>query len=97
MNCLVTEFPVGSVNVYVTGVVCPVGKELPGSADFVGKTVPELSKAVGSSQFTGVLGVPKGTETVMSSGKLPMKGSVESAGEENAMRSNFRRYFKMLH
>ena len=55
MNCLVTEFPVGSVNVYVTGVVCPVGKELPGSADFDGKTVPELSKAVGSSQFTGVL------------------------------------------
>ena len=55
VNCLVTEFPVGSVNVYVTGVVCPVGKELPGSADFVGKTVPELSKAVGSSQFTGVL------------------------------------------
>ncbi len=81
-NVLETEFPVGSVKVYVTGVVCPVGKELPGSLDFVGKTVPELSKAVGSSQLTGVFGVPKGTLTVMSSGKLTMNGLVASAAEE---------------
>ena len=41
--------------------------------------VPELSKAVGSFQLTGALGVPKGTVTVMSSGKLTTNGSVLSA------------------
>ena len=46
---------------------------------FVGMTVPELSKAVGSCQSTGVLGVPKRTDTVMSSGKLTMNGLMASA------------------
>ena len=79
VKLLVTEFPVASVKVYVTGVVCPVGKESPGFLVFVGVTVPELSKAVGSFQVTGVFGVPNGTDTVMSSGKLTINGLVASA------------------
>ncbi len=63
----------------MTGVVCPVGKELPGSRDLDGVTDPELSKAVGSFQLTGVLAVPKGTATEMSSGKLTMTGLIASA------------------
>ena len=42
-------------------------------------TVPKLSFVVGSAQVTVVFGVPKGTVTLMSSGKLVTKGSVLSA------------------
>ena len=45
----------------------PVAKKLPGDADLLVNTVPRLSVAVGSSQFTLVPAVPKGTVTVMSS------------------------------
>ncbi len=52
----------------MTGVV-PTGKVLPDGLEELGNTVPELSTAVGSSQVTGLLLVPKGTVTVTSSGK----------------------------
>ena len=78
LNVLVTEFPAGSVKVYVTGVV-PGGKELPGCLLVVGKTVPELSVTTGVSQGTFALVVPNGTVTVTSSGKLKITGSIVSA------------------
>ena len=47
-------------------------------------TVPELSVAVGVGQLTGVLVVPNGTVTVMSSGNDVTCGrSVSAIGKEN--------------
>ena len=69
LNDRVTIFPAGSLNVYVT-VVVPGVNELPGCLSVDGMTVPELSVTVGVGQDTGVLVVPNGTVTVMSSGKV---------------------------
>ncbi len=57
----------------------PGGKELPGCLSVVGKTVPELSVAVGVFQVTVVLVVPNGTVLVMSSGKVDTCGGMPSA------------------
>ena len=73
-----TEFPVGSTKLYVTGVV-PGKNELPDGLSEDGVTVPELSVTVGSSQVTGTLVVPNGTVLVMSSGKTDTTGGMPSA------------------
>ena len=74
----VTVLPDGSVKVYVTGVL-PTGKVLPDGREGFWEELPELSVDVGSSQFTVVSKVPKGTVTVTSCGKLVTTGGTVSA------------------
>ena len=76
----VTMLPEGSVNVYVTGVV-PGGNCDPGWRLVMELTVPELSVTVGWGQVTGVVSVPNGTVTVMSSGNSWTSGTSTSAVE----------------
>ena len=64
----------------MTGVV-PTRKVLPGCLSGFWMETPELSVDVGSCQSTTVPVAPKGTVTVMSSGKEVTSGGVESAVE----------------
>ncbi len=88
-NVYVASFPVGSTNLYVTGVV-PIVKNCPGECVLLAKvTVPELSVADGSSHCT-VVPRPGVLHSISTFLPAPVDGGVITGGTSSTTLKRFK-------